>query len=407
MGRGKVNRSPKSLTLRIAQSRWLVFVFLLMWVFPFVYPSLYWLTIMSYLVAAGLFALSYDIVLGQTGILSFGHAASFGIGAYALYWTVHAGYPFLLGVFAAMALGVLVNLAMGTALLRVKGVYFAMFTLAFAEAIYLFLSNQTSITGGTTGVVSPRPVFLQNSDMILAFSSILVIASLIAGYILVFHYLKRGEVTKPGIGLALLTIATGYSLLSLNSRLLTIVKVPIAAFTMNAYFVSVLILFVSYYFISRLMHSRLGSVFIALRENDERTAMIGYNTLGYKLASMGIGGMFAGLAGCMIAAFATFIITPDLMSSNYTVNVLLYSILGGIGTLVGPVIGAFIIEFLHFNIGYLSAVVGLPSLAVWWMLIIGVFYILVVLFIPYGIVGTVTSRRRHVVRYLKKLLGVT
>ena len=378
-----------------------------MWVFPFAYPSLYWLTIMSYLVAAGLFALSYDVVLGQTGILSFGHAAAFGIAAYALYWTVHAGYPFLLGMLAAMALGVLVNLAMGTALLRVKGVYFAMFTLAFAEAIYLFLSNQTSITGGTTGVVSPRPTFLQNPEIILVFSAILVIAALIAGYILVIHYFKRGEIAKSGLGLALVAVATGYSLYNLDSSLVSIVETPIAAFTMNAYFVSVLILFASYYFISRLMRSRLGSVLIALRENDDRTAMIGYNTFGYKLVSMGIGGMFAGLAGSMIAAFATFIITPDLMSSNYTVNVLLYSILGGIGTLVGPVIGAFIIEFLHFNIGYLSVLVGLPSLAVWWMLIIGVFYILVVLFIPYGIVGTVTSKRKHVVRYFKRLLRVT
>ena len=81
---------------------------------------------MSYLVGAGLFALSYDLILGQTGILSFGQAASFGIGAYGVYWVVKAGYPFALGMIGAMLLGVIVNVAMGTALLRVKRVYFAM-----------------------------------------------------------------------------------------------------------------------------------------------------------------------------------------------------------------------------------------------------------------------------------------
>jgi branched-chain amino acid transport system permease protein len=379
--------------------------FVLLSVLPLVYPSLYWLTVMSYLLAAGLFALSYDIVLGQTGILSFGHAAAFGIGAYSVYWLVKAGYPFVFGMIGAMIVGALVNVAMGTALLRVKGVYFAMFTLAFAEVIYLFLSNQTSITGGTTGELSPRPAFLRNPDIVLVFVTILIAAAVCVAYVLVSFYFRRGERVKGSIGMLLLALLIGYGLYNLDQNVLSTLETPINAFTINAYLLSVLLLFASYYVVSRLMRSPLGSVLIAVRENDERTSMIGYNTFSYKLASMGVAGVFAGLAGGMLGSFATFIITPDLMSANYTVDVLLYSILGGIGTLVGPILGAFIIEFLHFNIGYISQLVRLPSLATWWMLIIGVFYVVVVLFLPYGIVGTILVKGKHTLRYMKRLLG--
>jgi branched-chain amino acid transport system permease protein len=371
---------------------------------PLVYPSLYWLTVMSYLVGAGVFALSYDLVLGQTGILSFGQAASFGIGAYGVYWVMKAGYPFELGVVAAILLGALVNLAMGSALLRVKGVYFAMFTLAFAEVIYLFLSNQTSLTGGTTGEISPRPQFLQNPDLILGFSAILIVGAACLGLILISFYFRRGEKAKGLIGIVSLAVLISYSLYNLSENVFSKAQTPIGAFTINAYLLSVAILFISYYFVTRLMHSPVGAVLIAVRENDERTSMIGFNTFRYKLASMAISGLFAGLAGAMIGSLATFIITPDFMSANYTVDVLLYSILGGIGTLVGPILGAFIIEFLHFNIGYISEMIGLPSLATWWMLIIGIFYIAVVLFLPYGIVGTISTKGKHALRYLRRLI---
>jgi ABC-type branched-subunit amino acid transport system permease subunit len=148
-----------------ARARWLLAAFVLASLLPLVYPSLYWLTIICYLFTMGVFALSYDLVLGRSGVLSFGHAACFGLGAYAVYWIFQAGYPFWLGVATAMLLGAVTNVAMGTALRRVKGVYFAMFTLAFAEIIYLYLEKQTSITGGSAGVFSPRPDFLQAGDV--------------------------------------------------------------------------------------------------------------------------------------------------------------------------------------------------------------------------------------------------
>ena len=108
-----------SISRELVSSKWLLAVFVAAFALPFAYPSLYGLTVMSYLFTAGLFALSYDLVLGRTGVLSFGHAICFGLGAYGVYWVVHAGYPFWLGVVAAMALGAVSNMAMGTALRRV------------------------------------------------------------------------------------------------------------------------------------------------------------------------------------------------------------------------------------------------------------------------------------------------
>jgi ABC-type branched-subunit amino acid transport system permease subunit len=395
-------RSP---LLRLAGSRWLLVFFILMSLFPLVYPSLYWLTILAYLLAMGLFALSYDIVLGQTGILSFGQAASFGLGAYAVYWVVNAGYPFAVGVVAGMLLGAGVNVVMGVAIRRVKGVSYAMFTLAFAEVIYLYLSNQVALTGGEGGVLAPRPAFLQNTNVTLVFTGVLLAAAICVGYVLISFYLRRGERVKGVVGIVILAGLVIYGLYNFDLSVLPSLSWPIAAFTVNAYLLSVLLLFVSYFLVSRLMRSPLGAVMVAARENDERTNMLGFDTFKYKLVSMGISGLFAGLAGAMLASLASFVITPDLMSATYTLNVLLYCILGGIGTLIGPIIGAFIIQFLYFNIGTISQMIGFPSLADWWMLIIGVFYILVVLFLPYGVVWTVRLKGRSTLSRLRRALG--
>jgi branched-chain amino acid transport system permease protein len=389
----------------LSRNKWLLTFFVLMSLLPLVYPSLYWLTIICYLFTAGLFALSYDLVLGRTGVLSFGHAACFGLGAYAVYWVFQAGYPFWLAVVTAMLLGAVTNVAMGTALRRVKGVYFAMFTLAFAEIIYLYLEKQTSITGGTGGVFSPRPDFLQDPNLVFVFTGIAAVAASCVGCAIVFSYVKGGGMAKGITALTLLALLVGYALYNLSSNVLSQLQSPITAFTVNAYLLAALLMFLSYYLVSRLSRSPLGAIMTAIRENDERMDMIGYDTFRYKLVIMSISGLFAGLSGAMLASLATFILTPDVMSATYTLNVLLYSILGGIGTLVGPVVGAFVVEFLHFNIGNIASFVGVPSIADWWMLIIGVFYVAVVLLLPYGIVGTAMMKGRRTLDLLRRALG--
>ena len=230
-------------------------------------------------------------------------------------------------------------------------------------------------------------------------------AAVCIGCYLVFSYMRRGGIAKGGAALVLLACLVGYALYNLNSTVLSQLQSPISAFTVNAYFLSGLLMFLSYYLVSRLSRSPLGAIMTAIRENDERTDMIGFDTFRYKLVIMAISGLFAGLAGAMLASLATFILTPDVMSSTYTLNVLLYSILGGIGTLIGPVLGAFVVEFLHFNIGNIASFIGVPSIANWWMLIIGVFYVAVVLLLPYGIVGTAMMKGRRTLDVLRKALG--
>lgn len=396
----------RPLRLRLAERKWFFVILFVMLLFPFVLPSLYWLSIIIYILSVALFALSYDIMLGQTGILSFGHAACLGLGGYAVYWVISSGLPFALAILASVLLGALVNVAMGISLFRVKGVYFAMFTLAFAEVIHLFLGNQVGLTGGATGVPSPRPEFVSDPAIMLIFVGLFVAIAAVMCYVVVSSYVKRGELVKGTLGLVLLFALAIFGVYNSITTVLPSLQRPIVAFTINAYLISLFILFASYYLVSRLSRSSLGSILIAIRENEERTRMLGYNTAMYKLISLAISGLFAGLAGAMFVSFATFITTPDILGSTYTLDVLLYNILGGIGTFVGPIIGAFIIEFLHFNIGYLSGAIGLPALSNWWMLIIGVFYILVVLFIPYGIVGTLVSRGQDIRRVLRRLLGL-
>ncbi|MCL5066754.1 MAG: branched-chain amino acid ABC transporter permease, partial [Thaumarchaeota archaeon] len=381
-------------------------IFFVLLLFPFVLPSLYWLSTAIYILALALFSLSYDIMLGQTGILSFGHAACLGLGGYGVYWAVSAGLPFAVAVLVAIALGAVINIAMGISLFRVKGVYFAMFTLAFAEVIHLFLGNQVGITGGATGVPSPRPEFMSDPSITLLFLGVFVAIAAVIYYVLISSYIRRGELVKGAVGMIVLTALAVFGVYNSLTIVFPSLQRSIVAFTINSYLLSLFVLFVSYYLVSRLSRSPLGSVLTARRENEERTRMLGYNTTMYKLISLAISGMFAGLAGALFVSLATFITTPDILGSTYTLDVLLYNILGGIGTFVGPIIGTFVIEFLHFNIGYISGLIGLPALATWWMLIIGVFYILVVLFIPYGIVGTLRLRGQNVRRVFRKILGL-
>ena len=392
--------------LRLAERKWFFAIFFVSLLFPFVLPSLYWLSTAIYILALALFSLSYDIMLGQTGILSFGHAACLGLGGYGVYWVVSAGLPFAVAVLVAIALGAVINIAMGISLFRVKGVYFAMFTLAFAEVIHLFLGNQVGITGGATGVPSPRPEFMSDPSIMLLFLGVFVAITAVIYYVLISSYIRRGELVKGAVGMIVLTALAVFGVYNSLTIVFPSLQRSIVAFTINSYLLSLFVLFASYYLVSRLSRSPLGSVLTAIRENEERTRMLGYNTTMYKLISLAISGMFAGLAGALFVSLATFITTPDILGSTYTLDVLLYNILGGIGTFVGPIIGTFVIEFLHFNIGYISGLIGLPALATWWMLIIGVFYILVVLFIPYGIVGTLRLRGQNVRRVFRKILGL-
>jgi branched-chain amino acid transport system permease protein len=140
----------------------------------------------------------------------------------------------------------------------------------------------------------------------------------------------------------------------------------------------------AYLVMRRVVDSPTGRVMLAIRENETRAGMIGYNTFLFKLVSLTISGVIAGLAGLMTALLNANA-TPNLLSANTTINALLMTIIGGVGTLIGPALGAGVLQVLGY---WLNTTFG-PR----WPLIFGTIFILIVLFFPYGLVGTWQLRR--------------
>lgn len=288
------------------------------------------------------YAMSYDLLLGYTGILSFGHAAFFGGGAYAmaLFMThvapkVTSSYRimlgslnltevllllagFLLAMLAAALLGLLFSLVSA----RVKGAYFAMITLAMAEAVHI-LSKATDFvkwTGADEGLHGVQvPLWLNPTQYRLRF-----------------------------------------------------------------YFISLAFAVVMYVLVRRIVNSPTGRVFVALRENESRVQMIGYNPAIYRALAFVSAALIAGLAGALFSLW-TMSATPTMTAAGTTIDALIMTVLGGIGTLSGPMLGAVLMEFLgHFFYQWFGAR---------WPLVFGVLFIALVLFLPYGIVGTWQLRR--------------
>lgn len=280
------------------------------------------------------FAMSYDLLLGYTGILSFGHAMFYGTGAYTvgimLKHVLSDGYGAVGPTLVHLALALVVVLAVvivqsvlfGLLSLRVKGVYFAMVTLAFAQMFFI-LAEATDFrewTGAEDGLQGvPVPAVISPTDERLRF-----------------------------------------------------------------YYLTLIFMVAMYLFARRLTESPAGHVMIAIRENEQRAAAIGYNTTVFKLIAIVASGVMAGLAGGLTALWQLNA-SPTLLGVGTTIDALLMTIIGGIGTLIGPVLGAGVLELLGF---YLNRTFG-PR----WTLILGLVFVLIVMFLPYGIVGTWRLRR--------------
>jgi branched-chain amino acid transport system permease protein len=357
----------------------------LLFVFPLASPSRYYVTLLSEMCLLALLAASYDLMLGYTGLVNFGHAAFFGIGAYTSAILLNMGLPFLLAVLAAVSLGALVGLAMGAFTLRVSGIYYALVTLAFAEMIYAVLSRWVDVSGGETGISVFRPGFLR-SEWGVYFGLAISFAVVVALYVAVGRDLVRKSTAVKTkilyaaslIGFAALMI---YVFPAKWQSIIEGVRTDITV--MNVYYILALLPMVASYFVlRRLVRSPLGRIFIAVRENEERAKMLGYNAFQYRLVSSIIAGLFAGLAGALYAPLKLSISPYSVLASTVTINVLLYSILGGLGTLVGPIFGAGVITLLA------DTLPGIPYIGEYWMLTLGGFYLVVILFLPYGIVNT-------------------
>jgi branched-chain amino acid transport system permease protein len=265
-----------------------------------------------------IFALSYDLIFGITGLLSFGHAMFYAVGAYltgillkSLGWSLLPTFGLLIVASVVQAL------LFGLVLPRVKGVTFALVTLGIAEVFHITVQSReaSQFTGADVGLQGiPVPAFLNPATERLRF-----------------------------------------------------------------YFIALGILIIVYLLCRRFVDSPTGRVCIATRENEDRALMLGYNTFYFKLAALIVSSFFAALAGMMHAIFQP-IVSPNVASLDFTVKALLMVLIGGIGTLSGAPIGAAVLRLMTF---YFDKWFGESS-----GFLLGVVYVLLVLFVPYGIVGT-------------------
>src|SRR5579875_2680053 len=269
-------------------------------------------------------ALSLDVILGYGGMVSFGHAAYLGIGAYAVgilsYYGITDGFIHF-GV--AILASALVALFIGAVSLRTSGVYFIMITLAFAQMLY-FLAESVNAFGGDNGLN-----ISDHSD----FAGLLDLDNATVLYYLVF---------------------------------------------------AILVLFLCH----RLIDARFGMVIRGAKSNERRMIAIGFPTLRYKLLAFVISGAMCGVAGALLAN-QTLFISPSIMHWTRSGEIMVMVILGGMGSLFGPVLGALV---------YLVLENVLAGLTEHWQAIMGPILILVVLFANRGVFGLLAERRREIAR---------
>ncbi len=283
-----------------------------------------------------IFALSYDLVLGVTGLLSFGHAMFFATGAYATgiaFKTMGWGVPETLAALVVVAL--IQAFLFGIVLLRISGITFALVTLGFASVFFIVvqsteLASYTGADVGLQGVISP----------------------------------------------AWLNTST-------------------ERFTL--YLVSLVTLFGVYLIYRRFVDSPTGRVCLAIRENEGRAQMLGFNTFYFKLAALTLSSLTAVLAGFLHTIHQP-LVSPNVASLGYTVAALLMILIGGVGTLSGAVVGAAVFRLLQY---YLDSWFGEIA-----SFLLGAIYILIVLFLPFGIVGTWRARQNDIQAGRAKLLAL-
>ena len=297
--------------------------------FPFVGATFY-IELVTKVMILAIFALSLDLLVGYTGLVSFGHAAFFGIGAYALgllapkyeaanLWLTLPVAMFAAG-FAALVVGVFV--------VRAKGIYFIMVTLAFAQMFY-FLFHDTNFGGGSDGIS-------------MNFKPVAAIGSFVP--------------FDPG-----------------NA-------------THSYYFVFAAMIAV-FAFLRVLLRSTFGRALQGIRSNEHRMVSLGFPVYRYKLASFTLAGALAGLAGYLSAMQFGFV-NPELLSWHQSGNVLLMLILGGVGSLYGAVVGAFV--FVALQELY-------SSVTTHWQLLLGATIILLVIFLPGGLASVAGRFKRTLV----------
>lgn len=299
---------------------------LLLLAFPFVGAGAFTTTLLTEALILGIWAMSLDVLVGFTGLVTFGHAAGFGLAAYAAgYFAQSVSSDLLIAMAVAQAVVLGVALPIGFVVSRLSGVAFAIITLAISQVLLQVGVAWVPVTGGMDGLIGvPLPTLL-------------------------------GQTVDPGQGFYVMTVAT---------------------------------LIVTYLGLDRLVNSPFGRALQAVRSSEQRAAAIGINVRLHKWAAFVISWSVAGIAGTLLV-FMKAGTTPRIFHWYESGNVLAMTILGGLGTLFGPVVGAIVFVFLRDHVTTLFKA---------WQFSFGLVFVLAVLFLPSGLAGLATSLTRRLWR---------
>lgn len=282
------------------------------------------------IIVFSILAVSLELLVGTTGLVSLGHAAFFGIGAYAGWaLSLHQASNVLLVLVGSAAAAGLYALISGALALRTKGVYFIMVTLAFAQMAY-FVFHDTTLGGGSDGVYLPR---------------------------------------RPGLSIGEWTIVDADS--------------PI-----NLYWLGLVMLVLVYALLTLVLRSPFGHALQGIRVNEQRMRAAGFSTYGYKLTAFALAAAIAGVAGSLLALREGFV-NPEVLSWHLSGQVLVMIVLGGLGSLRGAVLGASVFVVLQELLRY-EPIFG--PLAQSWQLMLAALIILCVAFMPKGLIGAFARR---------------
>ncbi len=306
---------------RSAAAYWTGFcvILALLAVAPLVLPE-FWRRFVTEILIWGLLAMSSDILIGYTGMVSFGHSAFFGLGMYGAAAALMVVKPANLWLALVLGLAAAAGVAVFVAFFatRLRDIYFAITTLVFSQIFYVIIFTWTEVTGGENGLTFSRPAL-----------------------------------AIPGL-----------------------LSVPFTAETLHWFVLAVTA--GSYLVLRRITRSPFGMVLQSIRENEARTRAVGYPIERYKMVAVMLSGLFAGLAGVLYAVQNRFA-APDFVFFLVSGDVVIYNVVGGIGTLVGPIVGA--ASFLLLREGFSR------FFTQYYLIPVGVIFIAMVIFMPQGLLG--------------------
>jgi len=302
----------KSLSQRVW---WIALLILLSLIAPLVISEFY-LAILCEALVMSLLALSFNLLFGYMGQLSFGQAAFYGLGGYAvamLMTKVHLN--FWLSLAAGILLPAIIGLIVGYFCVRLRGIYFAILTLAFGQLIFFIVFKWHNFTGGDDGIQGVFPPDFLRSQM-------------------------------------------------------------------NYYYFLLIVFSLSAFVLWKIIHSPFGQTIISMRENSERTEFLGINIARYQLITFVIAAAFAGLAGAIWVPFYRSV-APSYLTWLKSGEPVMAAILGGPSLFYGPILGMFIMTFFH------AWVLGFT---VYWPVVMGALILVVIFFLPGGILGFIQEK---------------